>query len=255
MSDTTIEWTDKTWNPTRGCSRISPGCEHCYAERQATRMIHGPYQGLVRSTPNGPRWTGVVRLADHKTLQAPLHWRNPRRIFVNSMSDLFHERLDNSHVDQVFEVMHHASWHTYQILTKRADRMHDYVNGAKWPTVPWIWLGVSVENQEYADLRMPILLNTPAAVRFVSVEPLLGPVDLTPWLSKIDWVIVGAESGPGARPMNEKWVRALRDQCVQAGVKFFYKQRLDERGRKMSLPVLDGRQWSQWPSEPRGSSA
>jgi protein gp37 len=304
VGDTTIEWSDKTWNPTRGCSRVSPGCGGaggvggCYAERVAGRFSGPgqPYEGLVRSGNQGARWTGDVILIKDK-LEEPLHWRKPRRVFVNSMSDLFHEALDTRDIDQVFAVMALAPQHTFQVLTKRARRMHTYFNAPDvWPRIevaarrihrdrtgqqiagkvligplPNVWLGVSAEDQQRADERIPLLLQTPAVVRFVSYEPALGPVDFSDYLpicseksgtcggeqqyhcgcqypAQLHWVICGAESGPGARPMDEAWVRAVRDQCQAAGVAFFLKQMIDgESSRKISLPLLDGRRHMEFP--------
>ena len=287
MGDKTgIEWTDMTWNPVRGCSRVSEGCRHCYAEQQAARIIRmgkgkpTPYDGLVKTVGGEARWTGVVRMVEDR-LADPLKWRKPRRIFANSMSDLFHEELNDEQIDRVFAVMLLAPRHTFQVLTKRAARMRAYfadpdlyervLHAAdefrrRWPrlngigiadpaTSParWIWLGVSVENQAAADERIPELLATPAAVRFLSCEPLLGRVLLdngsNSWLTctgpsktddeaeccesrhvngwcfrGIDWVIAGCESGPGARPCDVAWLRSLRDQCLAAGTKFFLKQ-------------------------------
>lgn len=278
----TIEWTDATWNPVRGCSRVSPGCTRCYAERIAARFSGPgqPFEGLARRTADGPRWTGDVRLVPER-LADPMHWRKPRRIFVNSMSDLFHDGLSDAAIAEVLGVMLKAYWHSFQVLTKRpgrarawfatarnvaatyeSARKHDWppwaydgVNqGREGPGWPWrnIWLGASVENQDAAVARIPDLLATPAAVRFLSVEPLLEPVDLSPWIfGGVDWVIVGAESGPGARPMKQDWVRSLRDQCSAAGVAFFYKQAVVGR-TVFSLPLLDGRQWAEFPGEARG---
>lgn len=268
----------------RIAKRISSGCQNCYAERIAARFSGPgqPFEGLARRTTDGPRWTGSLRLVPER-LEDPLHWRKPRRIFVNSMSDLFHDRLIGGEIAGVFGVMIKAFWHTFQVLTKRPERAMAWLSTSKnstaayreaqrheWPAwamddvnrggaadVGWpprnVWLGVSVENQAAAEERVPLLLQAPAAVRFLSVEPLLGPVDLSPWLSGgIDWVIVGAESGPGARPMNENWVRSLRDQCsTAAGVALFYKQAAVGR-TVVSLPLLDGRKWAQFPGEARG---
>ncbi len=244
---TGIEWTDETWNPTRGCSRVSPGCVNCYAERTAMRQIHDGYKGLVHIANGHPAWTGVVRVMKGKTLEAPLHWRKPRRVFVNSMSDLFHEAIPFEAIDEIFTVMVAASQHTYQILTKRADRMleyfrsgrHDGGNGPDRATYHLdgkIWLGVSVENQKYADERIPLLLQAPAAVRFVSYEPALGPVDFNRYVATfamnakgdyhtgLDWIIVGGESGPGARPFDVAWARNIVKQCKAANVACFVKQ-------------------------------
>jgi protein gp37 len=269
-ANTKIEWTDSSWNPTRGCSRVSPGCERCYAERQAIRQVHGKYQGLVRSGKNGPRWTGKGTF-DTATLAAPLRWGKPRRVFVDSMSDLFFERFSDEEIAAVFGVMLVSFQHTFQVLTKRAERMRRWMEQAMMshcilhaeqhlgtlsmpPRVDWppanVWLGVSVENQARADERIPQLVRTPAAVRFLSVEPLLGPVDLSRWLGRfcgcgagapcddwlegrrcplaspppLDWIIVGGESGPGARPCAMEWIGAIIDQCREAGVPCFVKQ-------------------------------
>ena len=244
MADRTgIQWTDATWNPLRGCSRISEGCRNCYAETVASRFSGPgqPYEGLAKDG----RWTREVRFVPHM-LDQPLRWTRPRRIFVNSMSDLFHENVPDEWIARVFDVMARAPQHTFQVLTKRPDRMrrvlpsfapsHTARDRSGWP-LPNVWLGVSAENQATADGRIPLLLETPAAVRFVSAEPLLGPIDLNErellcrtWRRGLtigrylDWVIIGGESGPGARPMHPGWARALRDQCVHVGVPFFFKQ-------------------------------
>jgi len=301
MGKTAIEWCDSVWNPTRGCSRVSPGCGGakgeggCYAERQAIRMSApgGKYYGLVRNGKQGPRWTGTVQLIPGK-LEEPLRWKKPQRIFVNSMSDLFHEYLTNEEIAAVFGIMAAAPQHTFQILTKRAKRMREWFDwvaslekeGGPPPDVvvstcasnyvdcdqlqrPWplrnVWLGVSVENQQCADERIPILRKTPAAVRFVSAEPLLGPLSLfgspddtgdpaAGWnvesvkrltdygtgveydvdlQAGIDWCIVGGESGPGARDFEIEWATSLIEQCKRAQVACFLKQ----LGRR---PTIDG---------------
>jgi protein gp37 len=342
-SQTGIEWTDKTWNPVRGCSRVSEGCRHCYAEKIAARFSGPgqPYHGLIRTghpddpagrTGSDPRWNGEVRVvAEH--LADPLKWRRPSRIFVNSMSDLFHERLTNEQIAAVFGVMAACPQHTFQILTKRARRMREWFawleesiegpaeewsgrecdvsiddarakerqleladcaatelcdgsedaqgswlmrltdahedawaragadGGTEW-LLPWplpnVWLGVSVENQAAADERIPELLATPAAVRFLSCEPLLSALYLTPYLAGIatrgtiasdgtlyerphpplDWVIAGCESGPGARPCDVAWLRSLRDQCASAAVPFFLKQARYVDGRRGTLSPI-----------------
>lgn len=292
--DTGIAWTDATWNPVRGCSRVSEGCRNCYAERVASRFNGpgAPYEGLAKDG----RWTGVVKVVD-RVLDQPLRWQRPRRIFVNSMSDLFHEKLSNEEIAAVFGVMAAAPRHTFQVLTKRPERMRAWmeVQRSRWrssggtgPNVgamlafgatrslisfeecaalgdlawplPNVWLGVSVENQATADERIPILLGTPAAVRFVSYEPALGPVDFSrfmwpvheqwpsPYRSPnearaagatvtrhrqalvsahstfLDWIIGGGESGPGARPFDVAWARSTIKQCRAAGVACFVKQ-------------------------------
>jgi protein gp37 len=231
-----IEWTDTTWNPVRGCSKVSPGCQNCYAERTAARQAHSGYAGLVRIGEGSPRWTGEVRLVPGK-LDEPRRWRKPRRIFVNSMSDLFHEKLTDAEIARVFDAMRLAPQHTYQVLTKRAGRMRDALPG--WfieQPLPNVWLGVSVENQAAADERIPRLLATPAAVRFLSCEPLLGPVDLSYWIdedkngflwrtgSALQWVIVGGESGPSARGCDIAWLRSIAQQCKANDVPVFVKQ-------------------------------
>lgn len=302
MAETNIEWTDRVWNPVRGCTRVSEGCRNCYAERQAIRQsgIGKAYFGLVRShevnrgseVRHEPRWTGKIALGDASRLAEPLSWRKPSYVFVNSMSDLFHADVPFEFIDEVFHVMSVTPEHTYQILTKRPERMLEYVTQrlAKkkqyadkfdlCPTVEMrnspaaidsrrdakeipshIWLGTSVENQETADQRIPLLLETPAAVRWVSAEPLLGPIRLdecAPYVlggdesnpcvmnafnsschhpltcmeapkvkgneKGIQWVVVGGESGPGARPCNVQWIRSIVQQCQAAEIPVFVKQ-------------------------------
>jgi protein gp37 len=266
---THIEWTDETWNPVSGCTKVSAGCDHCYIERTPPFRM----EGRKFDKPGIGGTTGVRLHPDR--LEKPLHWRNPRRVFVNSLSDLFHDDVPSAFIASVFDVMRRTPQHTYQILTKRPARMRALLNSwapvtgrppwvhtGPWP-LPNVWLGASVEDQAAADLRIPKLLETPAAVRFLSCEPLLGPVDLfgaadrhghrpklTYWLTgrpgwseegepvgdssltlhsmttgpRIDWVIAGGESGPGARPMHPEWARSLRDQCTQANVAFHFKQ-------------------------------
>lgn len=272
MSSTGIEWTDATWNPVTGCDKISPGCKHCYAEGVANRFWakqYPPVPTIASGEPDGRdrRFTDVMTHEDR--LDQPLRWKTPKKVFVNSMSDLFHEDVPDEFIDKVFAVMALAPKHTFQILTKRADRMRAYFErgpmgammaedvllqkiagagtmGHGWP-LPNIWLGVSVENQEYADKRIPLLLQTPAAKRFVSYEPALGPVDFDsthesdPCESSflggiageriydgqacaVDWVIVGGESGPGARAFDIAWARSVVQQCKAAGVACFVKQ-------------------------------
>lgn len=240
MSDNSaIEWTDATWNPVRGCVKVSPGCAHCYAETFAERF---------RGVQGHPYEQGFdVRLVPEK-LSEPLRKKKPTTYFVNSMSDLFQADVPDSYIDRVFAVMALTPQHTYQILTKRAERMHDYMHGRSktaefWKTaaresgyalefrgmslvpfpLPNVWLGVSVENQHFADERIPELLQTPAAVRFISAEPLLGPIDLHS-LDYLDWVIVGGESGHGARLCRVEWIRSILEQCLAAGVPCFVKQ-------------------------------
>jgi len=239
-----IEWTESTWNPVRGCARVSPGCEHCYAERMAHRFSGEgrPYEGLTVLGKKGPRWTGRVRLVE-KALDEPLRWRRPRLVFVNSMSDLFHERVPLDFIERVFATMRTAEQHTFQVLTKRADRLVELADQLLWPDN--VWMGVSVESDEYA-WRIDRLRQVPARVRFLSLEPLLGPLPQLA-LDGIHWVIVGGESGPGARPMEEAWVRSIRRQCVAAEVPFFFKQwggvRKSAAGRE-----LDGRSYDEMPA-------
>lgn len=274
MAKTSIEWTDKVWNPIRGCSRVSAGCERCYAERVAARFSGAglPFEGLATMTKNGPRWSGKIKpVPEH--LEDPLRWRQPCRIFVNSMSDLFHENLDEATIDRVFEIMMFSPRHTFQVLTKRADRMLHYMIGAKerlvgrrlvqWP-LPNIWLGVSVENQKTADERIPLLLKTPAAVWFTSAEPLLGPINLgmaTFGLdnriqkhSFLDWVIVGGESGPGARACEVEWIRQIVAQCKASMVPVFVKQLgahpyFSNTGNTLTLKDRKGGDMSKWPED------
>lgn len=251
MTDTEIEWTHrpgtrgKTWNPVRGCSKVSAGCTNCYAERTAARGAHGAYKGLVTIGRGAPRWTGEVKLVP-ELLDLPLRTRAPTTWFVNSMSDLFHEKLSPDDIDRVFAAMLNARvrGHQFLVLTKRAERMQRLLSStmsdgeAFADSYRHVWLGVSVEDQKAADERIPHLLATPAAVRFLSVEPLLGPVDLTRLVDDevgarwnalaatpaIDWVIVGGESGPGARPCDVAWIRSVVEQCKAAGVPCFVKQ-------------------------------
>ena len=273
---TSIEWTDATWNPTRGCSRVSEGCRNCYAERDAARKNSNPklpgYKGFAQFVQIGdkpePRWTGKVELIESKLLE-PLHWRKPRRVFVNSMSDLFHENLPDADILSVFRIMGQCPVITFQILTKRSENMRRVLSGRRWrnlgyspamggdhyvPIIPGehraddaeflpnVHLGVSVEDQPTADQRIPELLKTPAAVRFVSYEPALVGVNFHPWIfcqtcfegrsrhpfeckaDKLDQVIIGGESGPGARPFDLEWARDTIRQCKAAGVAVFVKQ-------------------------------
>jgi protein gp37 len=228
-----IEWTDATWNPVTGCTKISPGCKNCYAERLAARL----------HAMGNPRYRHGFKLTlqpDQLTL--PLRWKGPRRIFVNSMSDLFHDAVPEEFIRRAFEVMAEAHWHVFQVLTKRAKRLAQLAPRLSWPSN--VWQGVSVENARYTS-RVAELLKVPAAVRFLSVEPLLGPITDLP-LGGIAWVIVGGESGPGHRPVHPEWVRSIRDQCAGAGVAFFFKQwgghRPTSGGR-----LLDGRTWNEMP--------
>lgn len=292
-----IEWTDATWNPVTGCSKVSEGCRNCYAKRDWPRISANP-----KTVYHGREFEEVR--CHPERLNQPLRWKRPRRIFVNSMSDLFHPAVSDDFLNLIFSTME-ATDHAYQILTKRPERMKEYLTwrwgGGRIPRRT-IWLGVSVEDQKTADERIPLLLQTPAAVRWISAEPLLGPIDLisasnqecnheeggtepdtNAWICRrceeneefeLDWVVVGGESGPGARPCHPDWVRSLRDQCVAAGVPFFFKQwgEFRERtgtdpirlmdppvksggkyifmtrvGKKNAGRLLDGREWSEFP--------
>jgi len=230
-----IEWTDATWNPVTGCTKISPGCKHCYAERLAHRL-------QLMGQPNYRN--GFFLTLQPQMLELPLHWKAPKRIFVNSMSDLFHKDVPLEYIQQVFDVMERADWHQFQILTKRADRLRQVSASLPWP--PNVWMGVSVENSDYVD-RIDDLRATDAAVKFLSLEPLLGRLPNLK-LRGIDWVIVGGESGPGARPMEEHWVLEIRNQCRRAGVAFFFKQwggvRKSATGR-----TLQGRTYDDMPED------
>ncbi len=241
-----IEWTDATWNPVRGCSKISPGCKYCYAERFAERF---------RGVAGHPFESGFDLKLVHEKLEAPLKWRAPRRIFVNSMSDLFHESVPVEYIAQVGEVMAAAHWHTFQVLTKRHQRMNILLNGELrgLGSLPNVWWGVSVEDREYGLPRIAALRRTNAAVRFLSIEPLLeslGELDL----SGIHWVIVGGESGARWRPISPNWVREIRDQCRAARVPFFFKQ-WGGRSPKQLGRTLDGREWNDTPPPTAGRRA
>jgi protein gp37 len=234
---TKIEWTDETWNPVTGCVKVSPGCKHCYAERFAERF---------RGTPGHPFFAGFDPLLRPERLDQPFRWRSPRMVFVNSMSDLFGDFVPDAFIEKVFAVMARTPQHTYQVLTKRADRMRAWMDQHGWAAqCVNVWSGVSVEDQEHGLPRVEALRRTPAAIRFLSVEPLLEALpelDLT----GIHWVIVGGESGPGARPLDPAWVREIRDVCGRAGVPFFFKQWGGVR-KHVTGRVLDGREWSELP--------
>lgn len=227
-----IHWTDATWNPVTGCTKISPGCKHCYAERVALKMQKRGFPAYR----NGFEVTIHPERAD-----LPLKWMEPRMVFVNSMSDLFHEKLPDSYIANIFEIMRKASQHTFQVLTKRAARL------GEWPG-PWpanVWPGVSVEDQPRAMERIDHLLKVVANVHWLSCEPLLGPLDLRRWLPRLQWVVVGGESGPNYREMRPEWARSIRDQCQTANVPFFFKQGnglYPGTGRE-----LDGRLWEEYP--------
>ena len=293
-----IEWTDATWNVVIGCDKVSPGCDHCYAIRTAHRMQANPNPKIAAAyagTEADGEWTGQVNLVEDR-LTLPLSWTRPRRIFVNAQSDLFHKDVPDEFIARVWAVMALAPQHTFQILTKRHGRMRSLLNSEHFkdlvavemagPLNPhprealdlhWprrnVWLGVSVEDQQRADLRIPALLDTPAAVRWLSCEPLLGPVSLfansrIDTGTLVDWVVVGGESGPGSRPMHPDWARSLRDQCQVAGVPFLFKQWGSHRpsdvgtivrngvrypmvpsGKRAAGRELDGRTWDEYPQE------
>jgi protein gp37 len=260
MSDkSAIEWTDATWNPTTGCTKVSPACANCYIERTIPFRVRG--RRFIK---------GDIPIELHENrLDAPLKKGTPTMYFVNSLSDLFHPDVPNDFLHRVYHTMEHAAWHTFQVLTKRPERMREYLNWRYGPDAETprgripsrhIWHGVSAENQHWFDVRVPILRDTRTRVRFLSIEPMLGPIDArcdtevgvlnqlqryedTPG---IDWVIVGAESGPRVRPTNPAWVRSLRDQCVAAGVPFFFKQ-WGGRTAKSGGRMLDGRTWDEMP--------
>jgi protein gp37 len=259
VGKTKIEWTEYSWNPVTGCTPASEGCQNCYAKRMATRL-KGRY-GYPEDEPF------KVTLHPEK-LKEPLKWKKPRRVFVCSMGDLFHEQVPDEYIAKVWEVMNNASQHTFLVLTKRPQRMKDFLARLGWYihdrdgypmeavldeggkyTLKNVWLGVTAENQQRADERIPILLQIPAAVRFVSIEPMLGPVVIPEeWP---DWVICGGETGPGARPIHPDWVRSLRDQCQVAGTPFFFKSWGEwaehKVGRKKAGRLLDGRTWDEIP--------
>jgi len=235
MSDrSSIEWTNATWNPVRGCTKISPGCAHCYAEAFAERF---------RGVPGHPFEQGFDLRLVPEALDLPLRWKKARLIFVNSMSDLFHEKVPDLYIDQVFDVMKAASQHRFQVLTKRAERLAEFTLRRAVPSN--VWLGVSVENADYT-WRIDHLRRAPAAIRFLSVEPLLGPIPRLN-LHAINWVIVGGESGSKCRPMSAEWVRDVRDQCRRAGVPFFFKQ-WGGFHKKKNGRELDGQTWDEMPA-------
>ncbi len=234
MADnSSIEWTDATWNPVTGCTKVSAGCKHCYAERLAKRL----------KAMGNPRYINAFAVTlQRDQVELPLRWKKPRRIFVNSMSDLFHERIPLEFIQQVFEAMGKSPWHVFQVLTKRAERLAELAPRLNW--APNIWQGVTVESSSYRQ-RIDCLRRVPAAVRFVSAEPLLGPLeDLD--LNGVHWVIVGGESGPDRRPMNPEWARDIKTQCNEAGVAYFFKQ-WGGRTPKSGGRVLDGRTWDETP--------
>jgi protein gp37 len=246
MAASDIEWTEATWNPIAGCTMVSPGCTNCYAQRMAARlqaMGMTKYAGTTRKSGARRVWTGRVNI-DEQGLTAPLGWKRPLRIFVNSMSDLFQDAVEPSFVRRVWYVMEKAHWHSFQILTKRPDLMREILSDGDLPVLKNVWLGTSVESQEFVE-RLDVLRQVPAQVRFVSFEPLLGTID-DPDLSHIHWAIVGGESGPRARPMEENWAENLRDACSRQGVAFFFKQWGGARKKKTGR-ILQGRTWDEYP--------
>lgn len=232
-TNSSIEWTESTWNPVTGCSKISPGCKNCYAERMA---------GRLRAMGQPAYANGFEVTLQEQVLETPLSWKKPQTIFVNSMSDLFHDKVPLSYIERVFDVMNRADWHQYQILTKRPERLLELNASLLWR--PHIWMGVSVETAKYR-FRINLLRKTSAHVKFLSLEPLLGPLGRMN-LKGIDWVIVGGESGPGARPMDEQWAKAIRDQCIEKGVPFFFKQ-WGGVNKKRAGRILEGRTWDEMP--------
>lgn len=228
-----IEWTESTWNPLSGCTKVSPGCKHCYAERMAGRL-------QAMGQPNYAK--GFALTLHEEALELPLRWKKPQTIFVNSMSDMFHLKVPRDFILKAFDVMQKAHWHRFQILTKRAERLA--ILSKELPWAHNIWMGVSVEEESYTN-RVDRLRETGAAIKFLSLEPLLGPLEKL-CLDQIDWVIVGGESGPGARPMNEEWVLSIRDQCLRADVPFFFKQWGGVWKKKFGR-TLEGRTWDEMP--------
>ncbi len=236
MLKSKIEWTHSSWNPLTGCSKISSGCKNCYAEKFAIRL----------QAMGNPRYKQGFQLTLHpETLSVPLRWKNPRLIFVNSMSDLFHESVPPSFIKEVFKVMATAKQHIFQILTKRSHLLLEMSESLPWPNN--VWMGVSVESQDYL-YRIDQLRHTKAAIKFISCEPLLGPID-TLNLNNINWVIVGGESGPGARPMKEEWATTIRDRCLSTNTPFFFKQWGGTR-KKAAGRILAGKYWNQMPNTP-----
>jgi protein gp37 len=234
-SNSQIEWTDATWNPVTGCTKISPGCKHCYAERLAERL---------KAMGQANYLNGFELTLQPQMLELPLRWKTPKRIFVNSMSDLFHKDVPTDYIKRVFDAMNRAPWHQYQVLTKRSERIVELSKELEW--APQIWMGVSVEAEKY-KYRIDDLRKTGANVKFLSLEPLLGPLGKLN-LRGIDWAIVGGESGPGARTMDSDWATEIRDQCVKASVAFFFKQWGGVRKNKTGR-TLEGRTWDEMPAD------
>ena len=239
MADTAIEWATKSWEVIRGCNQVSPGCARCWAKHLAEGRLRRFY-------PDG---FGLVEPAPERLCE-PMRWYKPQRVFVSSRSDFFHEAISDTWRDMCFATMRAAPQHTYLLLTKRAEKLAAYrpryADGTLAPWPAHVWAGVSVEYQRWADVRIPLLLQSPAPVKWVSGEPMLGPIDLRPWLADLNWVVIGDESGKGRRGAKLEWVRTLRDQCRAADAAFYFKQ-WHEDGKKVSLPLLDGRQWTETP--------
>ena len=233
MAISKIEWTESTWNPVTGCTKISSGCKNCYAERMAVRL---------QKMGNKNYRNGFEVTTHEHVLEYPLKWKRPQTIFVNSMSDLFHEEIPDDFIFRVFKVMEKTHWHRFQILTKRSERLKELSLSLNWPNN--IWVGVSVENSD-VRYRIDDLRQVPAAIRFLSIEPLIGPIGSVS-LSNIDWVIVGGESGPKARPMLEEWVINIKDQCKSQGVPFFFKQ-WGGVNKKKTGRLLHGKTWDEMP--------
>lgn len=243
--DSGIEWTESTWNPVAGCTPVSPGCLHCYAARMALRLEHmnpsGKYAGTSKVRNGLPVFTGRIN-CDEEALDLPRRWRRPRLVFVNSMSDLFHDAVPESFIVRVFDVMRACQHHTFQVLTKRPERAAELAGRLEW--APNIWMGTSVEAPKYFE-RIHTLRSIPAKIRFLSCEPLLSPLPYLP-LDGIHWVIVGGESGPGARPIRANWVTQIRDRCIHAGIPFFFKQWGGTR-KSVSGRTLEGQIWDELP--------
>jgi len=242
-----IEWTEATWNPVAGCTIVSPGCTNCYAMRMAARlqlMNQSKYTDTTRKSGDRYVWTGKVNL-DESSLSAPFRWRKPRKIFVNSMSDLFQEKVSIDFIAKIWQVMEQADWHTFQILTKRPERMSEILIAGSFKVLPNVWLGTSIENGDHIG-RLDALRNTPAAVRFVSFEPLIGPISDAN-LSGVHWAIVGGESGPRARAVDKSWVRRIRQLCREQDVAFFFKQ-WGGANKKRTGRRLDGRLYNEYPA-------
>lgn len=257
MAETQIEWTDATWNPVAGCSIVTAGCTHCYAMEMAKRleaMGIEKYSGLTRKTGRRIVWNGVVR-EDREALSIPHRWRKPRKIFVNSMSDLFHERVRDAFILDVWQVMRETPHHNYQILTKRPERMAELVADKIGDVLPNVWLGTSIENADVVN-RLMHLRKAPAAIRFISFEPLIGAVGAVD-LQDIHWAIVGGESGKSARPIREEWIDEIYAQCLSSGTAFFFKQwgtwgkDNKKRSKKANGREYRGRTWDEMPAAPQ----